>query len=119
MARPRVKQKKIEKKAIIDAFAEMAKEKNIDRDLLQGIVEETMSMLVKKKYGQDSNFEIIVNFDKGDIEIYLMKDVVEDVENPEIEISVEETNLLNPDEEYSVGDEYIDRKSTRLNSSHT
>ncbi|MFH1049854.1 MAG: transcription termination factor NusA [bacterium] len=108
MARQRVKQKKIEKKAIIEAFAEMAKEKSIERDLLQGIVEETMSMLVKKKYGQDSIFEIIVNLDKGDIEIYLMKDVVEDVENPETEISIEEANMHNPDEEYSIGDEYIE-----------
>ena len=51
--------------------------KNIDRDLLQGIVEETFSMLVKKKYGQDANFEIVVNLDKGDIEIYLIREIVE------------------------------------------
>jgi transcription termination/antitermination protein NusA len=107
MPRQRVKQRKIDKKLIIDAFAEMAKEKNIDRDLLQGIVEETLSMLVKKKYGMESNFEIIVNFDKGDIEIYLMKEIVDDVEEPEMQISLKEAKKLNPDEDYEIGDDFI------------
>jgi N utilization substance protein A len=108
MGRKRIKPKKIDKKLIIDAFAEMAKEKNIDRDLLQGIVEETMSMLVKKKYGQDSDFEIIVNLDKGDIEIYLTKIIVDEVDDEELEISLEEAQLRNPDEDYEIGDEYIE-----------
>ena len=60
MARRKAKHK-IDKKTIVDAFIEMAKAKNIDRDLLQGILEETLSMVVRKKYGQDANFEIIVN----------------------------------------------------------
>jgi len=108
MPRRRVKKKVIDKKLIIDAFAEMAKEKNIDRDLLQGIVEETLSMLVKKKYGLESNFEIIVNFDKGDIEIYLMKEIVEEVEEEELEITLEEASFRNPDESYDIGDDYIE-----------
>ncbi len=107
---PRRKAKFVaDKKVIIEAFSDMAKEKNIDRDLLQGIVEETLSMLVKKKFGQDANFEIIVNMDKGDIEIYLMRTIVEEVLDPNIEISLKEALLYkNEDEEYELGDEFIE-----------
>ena len=105
---PRRKSKhKVDKKLIIDAFSEMAKHKSIDRDLLQGIVEETLSMLIRKKYGQESNFDIIVNMDKGDIEIYLMKDIVEVVEDPITQITLEEANRY-ADEEYEVGQEFIE-----------
>jgi N utilization substance protein A len=108
MPKRKVKQKKkIDKKQIVEAFAEMARDKSIDRDLLQGIVKETMSLLVKKKYGQDAVFEIIVNMDKGDIEIYLIKTIVENVEDPVTEISIDEIKKMNLEEEYEVGDEYI------------
>ncbi len=106
MPKRKVKQK-IDKKQIIDAFAEMAREKSIDRDLLQGIVKETMSLLVKKKYGQEADFDIIVNMDKGDIEIYLIQTVVENVEDPIHEISFDEIKELGLDNEYKIGDEYI------------
>ena len=106
MPKRKVKQT-IDKKQIIDAFAEMAREKSIDRDLLQGIVKETMSLLVKKKYGQEANFEIIVNMDKGDIEIYLFQTIVENVEDPIHEISFDEIKELGLDNEYEIGDEYI------------
>ncbi len=108
MPKRKAKQKKkIDKKQIVEAFAEMARDKSIDRDLLQGIVKETMSLLVKKKYGQDAVFEIIVNMDKGDIEVYLIKNIVEVVEDPVTEISIEEIKQMNLKEEYEVGDEYI------------
>lgn len=97
----------VDKKLIIDAFAEMAKDKSIDRDLLQGIVEETLSMLVRKKYGQEANFEIIVNMDKGDIEIYLMKTVVLTVEDPVLQISLHDALSLT-DDTYEIGDDFIE-----------
>jgi len=78
----------IDKKLIIEAFSEMAKEKNIDRDLLQGIVVETLSLLVKKKYGLNAIFDIIVNMEKGDIEIYLIRTIVDIVEDPVVDISL-------------------------------
>lgn len=102
-AKPKVDNKKL----IIEAFNEMAREKSIDRDLLQGIVEETLSLMVKKKYGQDSNFDIIVNMEKGDIEIYLMRTVVEEVENPEFEITQQDLLELTG-EMVEVGDEHIE-----------
>lgn len=102
-AKPKVDNKKL----IIEAFNEMAREKSIDRDLLQGIVEETLSLMVKKKYGQDSNFDIIVNMEKGDIEIYLMRTVVEEVENAEFEITQQDLLELTG-EMVEVGDEHIE-----------
>lgn len=98
---------KLTKEIIIEAFTETAKHKNIDRDLLQGIMEETFSMLVRKKYGLEANFEIIVNMEKGDIEIYLMREVVDYVDDPELQISIDEANAAGG-EEYSIGDEFIE-----------
>ncbi|HAW07841.1 MAG TPA: transcription termination factor NusA [Bacteroidetes bacterium] len=104
MAKLRKKQP-INKQEIIEAFTEMAKVKGIDKDLLQGIIEDTFSLLIKKKYGNQANFEIIVNMERGDVEIYLTKTVVEEVLDPETEISLEEANQ-SPDEQYEVGDDY-------------
>ena len=106
MAR-KTKQHKIDKKMIIDAFGEMAKEKNIDKNLLQGIIEETLSLIVKKRYGNRADFEIVVNMQKGDIEIYLIKQVVEVVENAETEITLEEANMFSA-EPLSIGDDFIE-----------
>jgi transcription termination/antitermination protein NusA len=105
--RRKVKPKVDNKKLIIEAFNEMAREKSIDRDLLQGIVEETLSLMVKKKYGQDANFDIIVNMEKGDIEIYLMRTVVEEVENPDFEITQQDLLELTG-ETVEVGEEFIE-----------
>ncbi len=105
MARRKVKPK-FDKKVIIEAFAEMAREKGIDRELLQGILEETLSILVHKKYGE-ANFDIIVNMDKGDIEIYLLRTVVEHVEDETLEISLADVQKLSQDP-YEIGDEFIE-----------
>lgn len=105
MARIR-KKLSVNKQNIIDAFVEMAKFKGIDRDLLQGILEDTLSLLVRKKYGNEANFEIIVNMEKGDVEIYLMKVVVEEIEDPVTEITLEEARLSS-DEEINLGDEFV------------
>ncbi len=96
---------KINKQQIVEAFAEMARQKSIDRDLLQGIIEDTFAQMVRKKYGLDAEFDIIVNMDKGDIEIYLIRTVVEKPEDPSLEISIAEAN--EGDEEYELGDEHL------------
>lgn len=105
MAKRKSAKSSVNKQHIIDAFAEMARQKNIDRDLLQGIIEDTFSQMVRKKYGQEANFDIIVNMDKGDIEIYLLREVVETVEDPNTQISFEEANA--EAEEYELGDEAL------------
>ncbi|MBX7156356.1 MAG: transcription termination factor NusA [Candidatus Kapaibacterium sp.] len=109
MARRKAKPK-FDKKLIIDAFTEMAREKGIDRDLLQGLLEETLGMMVKKKYGNDANYDIIVNMEKGDIEIYLTREIVRFVLNESKEISLADVKDLS-EEPFEIGDEFIEEIS--------
>jgi len=107
---PRKKQKQIDKAMIVSAFAEMAKDKNIDKDLLQGIMVETLSLLVKKKFGNHANFEIVVNMEKGDIEVYLIKEIVateDEVEDSVTQISLEEAQRYS-EEELEAGEDFIE-----------
>ena len=106
MARRKAKPK-YDKKLIIEAFADMAREKSIDKDLLQGMLVETLSLLIRKKYGQEANFDIVVNMDKGDLEIYLMRTIVEEVEDPSLQISLKEVSSRSQ-EIYELGDEFIE-----------
>ncbi len=94
--------------AIVESFAQMAREKGLDKDVLGGIIEEILGVLVRKKYGQDSNFEVIVNMDRGDIQIFLEREIVEEVENPETEISLEEVEEKGNEEELEVGDYFVE-----------
>lgn len=105
MAKKKIKHK-VDKKLIVDAFHEMAKEKNIDRETLHKIVEDVFSLMVKRKYGTNAKFNIVLNIDKGDIEIYLKREIVEFVSDPTTEISLEEAQLYEPDLE--IGDEFIE-----------
>ena len=94
---------------IVESFSQMVREKSVDKDVLANIIEEVFGILVKKKYGEESNFEIVVNMDKGNIEIFLLKDIVEEVEDPETEISLDEVNEKGNDEELEAGDEYVEK----------
>lgn len=91
---------------IIDAFSLMAKEKNIDRDILEGVIKESFQKMMEKKYGDKARFEVNVNMERGNIEIFLMREVVEEVENPDLQIDLEEVNNLGEDLE--VGDDYAE-----------
>jgi len=94
---------------IVESFSQMVREKSVDKDVLANIIEEVFGILVRKKYGDDANFEIVVNMDKGDIEIFLLRDIVEEVENPGTEISLDEVNEKGNDEELEVGDEFVEK----------
>ncbi len=95
------------KSEIVDSFSQMVKDKKIDRDLLESIIKEVFGMMIKKKYGQNANYDVIVNMDKGDIEMYLSKAVVEEVADPETEITVEEARERSG-EELEPGDDYTE-----------
>ena len=92
---------------IVESFADMVREKGIDRDILMSVIEETFAMMIRKKYGLESKFDVVMNMDKGDIEIYLEKTVVETVNDPSTEISVEDAQRKSG-EELEVGDEYVE-----------
>ncbi len=99
------------KSDIVDAFSMMAKEKNIDRDILSSVIKDSFKKMMEKKYGVDSNFDIVVNMEKGDIEIFLYKVVVEEVKDSNIEIDVE-TAKEKSGEVFSVGDDYVEEIPT-------
>ena len=86
----------MDSKIIIDAFSELAKEKGIDKNHLTNIIEEVFMSLIEKKYGEESidKFSIIVNMERGEIEIYQEKDVVDVVKNELMEISFNDVNKI-------------------------
>jgi transcription termination/antitermination protein NusA len=92
---------------IVESFGQMVREKGIDKDLLVGIVEDVFSMMVRKKYGQEAKFDVVVNMDKGDIEIFLEREVVETVEDPNRQIDVETAKELSG-EDLEVGEDYVE-----------
>ena len=98
----------MDSKIIIEAFSELAKEKSIDKDHLTNIIEEVFMSLILKKYGEEyeDKFSIIVNMERGEIEIYQEKDVVEIVSDKLHQISIKD--VLKVDNSLKVGDIYID-----------
>ncbi|MFQ5705919.1 MAG: transcription termination factor NusA [bacterium] len=94
------------KSEIVEAFSQIVKEKNIDKELLGEILEGTILSIIKKKYGNADNFDIFVSSDKGEIEIYQNKVIVEKVEDEVSEIDLESARKVAPDLE--IGDEYVE-----------
>ena len=91
--------------ALIESFSEFKDDKLIDRVTLMAILEDVFRNALKKKYGSDDNFDIIINPDKGDMEIWRNRVVVADgeVEDPNQEISLSEARKIEPD--FEVGED--------------
>lgn len=94
---------------IVESFSQMVREKGIDKDVLGGIIEEIFGLLVRKKYGEEAKFDVVVNMDKGDIEIFLEREIVEKVENPNLQISIEEVSRKGNPDELEVGEDYVEQ----------
>ena len=90
---------------LIDTFSEFKDFKNIDREVMMHILKDVFKAMLAKKYGSDEYFDIIVNIDKGDLEVYHNRVVVEDGEvvNPLSEIAYSDAIKIEPD--FEVGDE--------------
>lgn len=86
-------------KLIIHSFSEIAKEKGIDRDMLLTILEDVFRSMIRKKYESDDAFEVILNPDRGEIQMLHVREVVPDNEitNPVTEIGITEAHKLDPD----------------------
>ena len=97
--------KKTESVNLIESFAEFKETKNIDRATLMSVLEECFRSVIIKTYGSDENYDIIVNPDKGDFEIYRNRTVVPDgeVKDSNLEISLSEARQVEDD--YEVGEE--------------
>jgi len=91
---------------IIEAITQIAREKRIDKDNLRDMLENVFAQMIVKKYGTADNFDIIVNIDKGDIEIYQEKTVVETVEDPVTEIDIQSAKRIDPDAE--IGEDFVE-----------
>ncbi|MAB84418.1 MAG: transcription termination/antitermination protein NusA [Cryomorphaceae bacterium] len=91
--------------AIIESFGEFKDEKNIDRVTLMSFIEEAFRVQLRKKFETDENFDVIVNPDKGDLEIWRNRTIVKDdsIEDPNLEISYSEAIKIEPD--FEVGEE--------------
>ena len=94
---------------IVESFADMVKTKGIDKDVLAGILEDVFGLLVRKKYGEEAVCDVVVNMDRGDIEIYLERQIVEEVIDPATQISIEEVNRKGNDDELEVGEEFVEK----------
>ena len=93
----------MEKIELKDAFAEFKNQKNIDRPTMMGVLEDVFRTQITKTYGSADNFDIIINIDKGDCEIYWNREVVEEVEDPNTQIAQDDPAL---DDDYEIGETF-------------
>lgn len=93
---------------LIESFAEFKEFKNIDRATLMSVLEDIFRNMLLKRYGTDENFDIIINIDKGDLEIWRNRTIVDDkeLENPNVQISLSEAKKI--DQDYEIGEEVTD-----------
>ena len=90
---------------LIDSFSEFKDFKNIDRETLMHILEEVFSTALSKKYGTDDNFDIIVNIDKGDLEIYRNRLIVEDGKLTDSKREIEYSEAIKIESDFEVGED--------------
>ena len=96
---------------LIDAFKDFKEEKSIDRPVMLGVLKDVFLTQLAKTYGSADNFDVIINVDKGDCEIYQNFEVVEEVEDPVTQITVEEIAAETGDDDYETGDTFARKLS--------
>ena len=96
---------------LIDAFKDFKEEKNIDRPVMMGVLKDVFLTQIAKSYGSADNFDVIINVDKGDCEIYQNFDIVEEVENPNTQITLDQIYAETGEDDYEIGDVYTKKLS--------
>jgi len=93
---------------LVDSFTEFKEFKNVDRPTMTKVLEEVFKSLLRKKYGTDESFDIIVNPENGDLEMWRRREIVEDgeVEDPNTQISYSDAIKIEPD--FEIGEEAIE-----------
>lgn len=92
---------------LIDAFKDFKEEKNIDRPVMMQVLKDVFLTQIAKTYGSSDNFDVIINVDKGTCEIYQNFDIVEEIENPDTEITLEGIKEDGEDpDDFAIGDQY-------------
>jgi N utilization substance protein A len=94
---------------LVDSFSEFKEFKSIDRATMIRVLEDVFKSMLRKKYGADAQFDIIINTETGDIEMYHNRLIVEDgeVEDPYLQISITDARKLEPD--YEVGEDAVEQ----------
>ncbi|MFZ4463908.1 MAG: transcription termination factor NusA [Bacteroidales bacterium] len=90
---------------LAESFSEFKEFKNIDREMMMRILEDVFRAMLVKKYGSDSNFDIIVNIDKGDLEIYHNREIVEDEEVTDLTSQIAFSDAIKIEPDFEVGEE--------------
>ncbi len=95
--------------SLIDTFSEFKELKNIDRSTMMSVLEESFRSVISKMFGTDENYDLIINPDKGDLEIYRNREIVEDADlkDSNTEISLSEARKIDAD--FEVGEEVTDK----------
>lgn len=90
---------------LIESFSEFKELKNIDRNTMMNIVEDVFRSMLRKRYGTDHNYDVIINPDKGDLEVWRNREIVPkgEVEDPNLEIAYEDAILIEPD--FEIGED--------------
>ncbi len=90
---------------LVDSFSEFKELKNIDKQTMQHVLEDVFRAMLKKKFNTDEHIDVIVNIDKGDVQIFLNKEIVDDgeVEDPNTEIAYSDAIKIEPD--FEIGEE--------------
>lgn len=90
---------------LIDSFQEFKEAENIDRPTLMKVIEDVFKTLLRKKYGTDENFDVIVNDQTGDLEIFRRREIVEDGMSEDDNLQIEYSEAIKIEPDYSVGEE--------------
>ncbi|MBR3677756.1 MAG: transcription termination/antitermination protein NusA [Alistipes sp.] len=93
---------------LISNFAEFKELKNIDKSTMIGVLEDVFRHALQKQYGSDENFDIIINDDKGDLEIWRNREVVADEDFTDAASQIPLSEMQKIDDSFEVGDEYTD-----------
>ena len=96
---------------LVDVFSEFKSGKEIDRPTMVRVLEDVFRTLIKKKYGSDENFDVIVNTDNGDLEIWRVREVVHDGEVTDERSQVSESEAVGIDSSVSIGEECYEQLS--------
>ncbi len=102
MARKKEPDKRVD---LVENFAEFSRFKNMDRATLMSVLEEVFRTMIRKQYGSDENFEVIVNVDKGDIQAFRERMIVADGDVEDEQSQVSYSEALKQDEDYEIGDQ--------------
>ena len=92
--------------ALIESFGDFKDEKGISKIDLMAIIEDSLKTLLRKRYDSDDHFDVIVNPDKGDFQIFLNKMIVEDEMSEDDDLEIELSEAKKIDESFEVGEEY-------------